>query len=358
MAFLDNSGDIILDAVLTDTGRYRLSKGDGSFSIEKFALGDAEINYALYRNANHVNGAHPSGSAYYDLEILQLPVLEAFTNNVSSMQSKLMSFPKTNHLYLPIMKKNDGSGKETKVGSTVSTGLRAWTSSTPNYLVGVHLVASDEVTNVAFQGEGITGVMNGFSPAAGGAFIQIEQGLDSLDLSPKIAMDSSLLEKQWLVQIDNRLGYICNPAGTKQNWSFLDDDGVALYAFDSVTNPDMIQDITGDTESYKLPHTSVLKAGRGFRLRFKIGASLNLQTPGSTYWFDLLGSSFSASTTNFPASISDDRSSHANNLDTRTDDGELLYIDSIIRVTGETTGYRLDIPVRFVKCTTCSDTNP
>ena len=33
MAFLDNSGDIILDAVLTDTGRMRLSKGDGTFKI-------------------------------------------------------------------------------------------------------------------------------------------------------------------------------------------------------------------------------------------------------------------------------------------------------------------------------------
>ena len=39
MAFLDNSGDIILDAVLTDTGRMRLAKGDGSFRIAKFALG-------------------------------------------------------------------------------------------------------------------------------------------------------------------------------------------------------------------------------------------------------------------------------------------------------------------------------
>ena len=47
MAFLDNSGDIILDAVLTDTGRMRLAKGDGSFKIEKFALGDDEINYEL-----------------------------------------------------------------------------------------------------------------------------------------------------------------------------------------------------------------------------------------------------------------------------------------------------------------------
>ena len=44
MAFLDNSGDIILDAVLTDHGRMVLAKGDGSFQITKFALGDEENN--------------------------------------------------------------------------------------------------------------------------------------------------------------------------------------------------------------------------------------------------------------------------------------------------------------------------
>ena len=75
MAFLDNAGDIILDAVLTDTGRMRLAKGDGTFKITKFALADDEINYNLYDKNN------PSGSAYYDLQILQTPVLEAFTNN-------------------------------------------------------------------------------------------------------------------------------------------------------------------------------------------------------------------------------------------------------------------------------------
>ena len=53
MAFLDNSGDIILDAVLTDAGRHRLAKGDGSFKIDRFALGDDEINYKLY-NLNHI----------------------------------------------------------------------------------------------------------------------------------------------------------------------------------------------------------------------------------------------------------------------------------------------------------------
>ena len=80
MAFLDNSGDIILDAVLTDTGRFRLAKGNGSFKIAKFALGDDEIDYSLYDKTN------VSGSAYYDLSILQTPVLEAFTNNASSLK--------------------------------------------------------------------------------------------------------------------------------------------------------------------------------------------------------------------------------------------------------------------------------
>ena len=101
MAFLDNSGDIILDAVLTDTGRMRLARGDGSFKIVKFALGDDEINYELY------NKNHASGSAYYDLEILQTPVLEAFTDNAASMKSKLVSIPRNNLLYLPVLKLNE-----------------------------------------------------------------------------------------------------------------------------------------------------------------------------------------------------------------------------------------------------------
>ena len=84
MAFLDNSGDIILDAVLTDTGRKRLAEGNGSFRITKYAFGDDEIDYSNY------NATHTSGSAYYDLEILQTPVFEAFTNNTANMKSKLI----------------------------------------------------------------------------------------------------------------------------------------------------------------------------------------------------------------------------------------------------------------------------
>ena len=99
MGFQDNSGDIILDVVLTDEGRKRLAKADGSFEIVKFACGDDEINYSLY-NLN-------TGSAYQDLSILQTPVLEAFTNNASSMKSMLVSIPRTNILFMPILRLNE-----------------------------------------------------------------------------------------------------------------------------------------------------------------------------------------------------------------------------------------------------------
>ena len=85
MGFLDNSGDIILDAVLTDAGRKRLARGDGTFKVTKYAFGDDELDYGKY------NPNNASGSAYYDLEILQTPILEAFTNNRASLKSKLIS---------------------------------------------------------------------------------------------------------------------------------------------------------------------------------------------------------------------------------------------------------------------------
>ena len=91
MAFLDNSGDIILDAVLTETGRRRMAQG--KFKVTKFALSDDEVNYSLY------DKNHTSGSAYYDLEILQTPILEATTE--VNLYTGLLSLSNLNILYMP-----------------------------------------------------------------------------------------------------------------------------------------------------------------------------------------------------------------------------------------------------------------
>ena len=69
MGFQDNSGDIILDVVLTDEGRKRLAKADGSFEIVKFACGDDEIIMGstttplvlpirIYQSSRHQSSRH------------------------------------------------------------------------------------------------------------------------------------------------------------------------------------------------------------------------------------------------------------------------------------------------------------
>tara|TARA_Y100000034_G_scaffold46163_1_gene56737 strand:- start:31 stop:1035 length:1005 start_codon:yes stop_codon:yes gene_type:complete len=111
MAFLDNSGDIILDAVLTDLGRQRMAQGN--FTITKYAFGDDEINYGLY------NKNHPSGSAYYDLEILQTPIMEAFVYSGAGINYGLASYTNTNLLYLPVIKQNELVTQAVRMRSSV-----------------------------------------------------------------------------------------------------------------------------------------------------------------------------------------------------------------------------------------------
>ena len=139
MAFLDNSGDIILDAVLTDTGRKRLAKGDGSFRITKFAFGDDEINYTLY-DLNHA-----SGSAYFDLNILQSPIFEAFTNNTSVMKSRLLTIARTDGLQAALDAKQASiTGSATTIDTETLTSTRAMVTDA-NGKVAVSDVTSTEL---------------------------------------------------------------------------------------------------------------------------------------------------------------------------------------------------------------------
>jgi len=87
MGYLNNSV-VTVDAILTKKGRELLAKGDGSFRITQFALGDDEIDYTLY------NPTHPSGSAYYGQAIENMPLLEAFPDEQQIMKYKLITLPR------------------------------------------------------------------------------------------------------------------------------------------------------------------------------------------------------------------------------------------------------------------------
>jgi len=350
MGFLDNSGDIILDAVLTDAGRKRMAQGDGSFNIAKFALGDDEIDYSLYRNSNHPNGAHPSGSAYYDLEIMQTPVLEAFTNNASSMKSKLMSFPVGQLLYLPILKVNDGYIKD--VYQKTPNHNWPWSDTTnPANLAGTYMVAVNSVTAKAFEHNTITGVMNGANPAGSVQRIWIDQGIDNED---KVnGLEPGLVETQYFIEIDNRLGKIVDMAGGAANHLFTDDDQIATYAIDSSMR-NFYMNMTGNNKEWDdLSDGPNLKGkARGSSIMFKI-ASQNEVLQGK-HLFELIGQKWTSAT--FPTVIGASVASEiaANNLTQVSTDGKLWYIDSPIRVIGNLTGYRLDLVIRYVLCETCS----
>lgn len=86
MGYLDNSGEIIIDAILTKKGRERLASGLG-LEITYFALGDDEIDYQLYEPA------HPKGSAFYDSAIRAIPVLEASSDETQVLRNRLVTLP-------------------------------------------------------------------------------------------------------------------------------------------------------------------------------------------------------------------------------------------------------------------------
>lgn len=265
MAFLDNSGDIILDVVLTDHGRKVMAKGDGSFQITKFAVCDEEIDYTLY-DLNHA-----SGSAYYDLEILQTPVLEAFTNNASSMKTKLASFQDLNLLYLPIIKLNEN------LNNTARHSDGVFLIAVDRETEGTDAAGTTAAVGMNADGKHVAGILFG-SSFESSQTIRVDQGIDSEEISPKqVSLMTNLIEDAYTIQIDNRLGRIVDMAGSTIGLDYIDDDGIAYYTVDSFSG---IVSINNDDSNSP---TQAISGPRGSILEFKVAASLELNT--STFCF-------------------------------------------------------------------------
>jgi len=304
MAFLDNSGDIILDAVLTDTGRLRLAQGNGSFKITQFAFGDDEINYGLY------NKNHPSGSAYYDLDILQTPVFEAFTNNASSMKFQLISNVNTQLLYLPVMKLNTVDTEGTSFFSNASLSN--------TYL----LPTPADYRNLSSS----AGVLNS-SPNSFDKKIVIDQGLDSNETDKTrllSSVDSSLTETTFLIELNNNFVTLVDTLGNDIPLSYVDDDGIATYSVsyrEGSTN--VVSLLTADT-SGDAGSSTLLNGTRDKRVSFKLKLKTDLTINNSLY--ERFGGTTTIITSN-----------------------DYYYIDTFVTVKGATVGTQITIPIKIVK---------
>jgi hypothetical protein len=335
MAFLDNSGDIILDAVLTDEGRKKLARGDGSFAITKFALSDDEVDYSLYTPLTQ--------SGYEDLRILQLPVFEAFTNKSASLQSKLLTYTNSDLLYLPVIQLNTLSGAGTPTGSL------------PSAPVGGYYVAADTDTATQLATDKITGTRFADARrAANQSRLVFDNGLNTSDLSLDYlgTTDPDLVETRYMVEVDNRLLNLATTAqGDNSNLArpiSVNSDNIATYFFTlqedasyfaTQTNSGIVKneskgvspnfEINYNTTPASVENSAIggsTTTGRlGTRLIFALRSTQTAEA-GTTIWTDL-GGNVTLSSTSYQ------------------------YINTVLRITGVETGYRVEVPLKLLKKT-------
>tara|TARA_R110000824_G_scaffold90297_3_gene220669 strand:- start:4028 stop:5041 length:1014 start_codon:yes stop_codon:yes gene_type:complete len=334
MAFLDNSGDIILDAVLTDVGRKRMAAG--SFKITKFALGDDEIDYGLY------NKTHPSGSAYYDLEILQTPILEAFTQLNASINFGLLTYARTDLLYLPDIKLNEKSVSSNQVIASGTGVIYLCDDSAP--IAGLTTSAALDA-EAGIETEQI--MVNG-NPL--NRFLLFETGLDTSDLEPTSANQATyltsmgLLDESFTVGFDNRVIKTVHYATGAR---FASDSGgsapivMQATAFDQASTVSLSREVSNFSVTAFPATISQLYSGGGLPTATEVNNASALAGPKGAFqcMVPLMVSDLSSTTY-----------SQMGQINQNIGVGKLYnWIDTVVYIKGQSTNIELQIPIRVIK---------
>lgn len=129
MGFLQNdTNNIILDAVLTDTGRQFMSRNDGSFSIVKFSPGDDEVDYGIIVKYGRTVGKEKIEK--------NTPVFEALTNGSYAQKYRCISVSNPNLIRLPTLTLTgegvDSTNKIVSIGNTTTKSRQINVSQTIN----------------------------------------------------------------------------------------------------------------------------------------------------------------------------------------------------------------------------------
>ena len=220
------------------------------------------------------------------------------------MKSKLLTIPNPNHLYLPVVKLNE-----------------VYSNDSARHADNVFVVAVDQSTARDDSNlNNVVGIFNGENLSDAKRF-RLDQGIDNSAVAASRTLAGSLLETQYIIEIDDRFGSIYSADGsTAAAVSYIDDDNMASYYLTLDSNPSFV---TMNTDTAVVTAQQAIAGSRGSILQFKIKASIDLES--STHLFTKLGSTKTIET-----------------VSCRT-------IDTFVRVIGQRTGYRVDIPVRFIK---------
>ena len=334
MAFLPNGGDIIMDAVLTDIGRKRMA--EGRFRIVKFSAGDDEIDYGLY------NKNHPSGNAYYDLEIMQTPILEAFTAKNANINHGLTSRQRKDLFYFPQSMQNVKTFN-TRIVNKNAEGLMFLADDTRKN-------SSGNVTSNVLKNSAGTDNYILKSNDITGKFALIETGIKSSDLlasqnnQQQFLAQNALIDRTYTVTYDNR--FIGGVLGMSQNSSFENDMNDEAQLNVSLQNAGNI------ARSEKLENHNVVVINGGVHRVFansnNAGAS-----DSSTNFTNFSGprGSFTALNLRINANIpqSDYTKYGKTGQDLFGDGNTFDFIDTTVYVEGNSTNAKIQLPVRIIK---------
>tara|TARA_R100000152_G_C6742547_1_gene166306 strand:- start:161 stop:1141 length:981 start_codon:yes stop_codon:yes gene_type:complete len=324
MSFLDNSGDIILDAVLTDTGRKRMA--DGNFKITRFALGDDEINYSQYDKNN------ASGSAYYDLEILQTPIFQS-TTQVSNINYGLLNLSNKNILYMPSLKIN-----------SLQTGMQ-------EIYNGIYYVAVNADTVSALNTFGLTSDQYQDNTTSNIPAIYIEGGINTTDLAKTQSNQASYIKslalsnKSYWISVDNRIfKSIMGPQGAGQPFT-VNPDG------SNFRMPTNLTAITAGTSEAALENYTTYRVVGINNAVYQTQTGVSVANfsailgPGDTVTcFKTMVQDALAS-----ATTSDNLYSKIGSKSATLFGSTYDYIDTFVYITGASTGATINIPVRVLR---------
>ena len=335
MSFLDNSGDIILDAVLTETGRRRMA--EGNFKITKFALGDDEIDYSLY------NKNHASGSAYYDLEILQTPVFEAFTQVNAGINYGLLPVTAVDLLFLPTMKFNELTLSGV-TNITKNSGV-FYVTDTSN---DIGVTSGTSITKTLEAGS--IGYMTGQSD---GDYVLVETGLDTgaasvpngtADNRQSYLVANNLVDRSFRIYYDSRYIDIVNgPApssATSSNKFNNAGNNNALQASFGLERARPVSDNTIGLENYIAANVAGVE-------NLIVNNTSGNDTAGSLSVINGPRASVIALSIHAKPGLSAEYTLYGGT--TTVDSKSLQYIDTTVYVQGMVSSAQIQIPIRIAR---------
>ena len=327
MGFLDNSGDIILDAVLTNLGRKKMA--NGTFSISKCAFGDDEVDYGLY------NKSHPSGSAYYDLEILQTPIMEAFSQANAVINYGLMTNTTTDLLYLPVLEPNE----KIVVSNTVAKSGSVFYVADTNTDTSTKLLLSTALTSTNYFT-----VSNQYS----GPAILVEAGLNTSDIKGDAAnrttylASNNLIDNYFYVYYDSRfINAVLGPSSTSIYNNTDSGTGTPTLNYSLVRAPSVSTDLA--FENYSAARVSAISNGIVYDAT---------HTPSDTAVSSIQGPRSVALLLNFEVvpTLDVEYSRYGVTSTALFADGNnYSYLDTTVYIQGVGTGVQTQLPIRIIK---------